>query len=541
MKKRTKKLLRVGTVRAEVPGLKWQKFFASFFQKRRFFLPSACLGFAVAIFAIEVSPMDSKVAIGAAAAFCAMAVWLILPRRARGLAILAVFVFGISLKLNKTLFLEELSQWQYVPFAGGAAGMTVGANDLAAILLLIGALRRRSAERAGVAWLIVSGPLLFIAAGVASLHDAGDQNLVWFELWRQALLLLSMLAAMNLSGDQLRTALRILALSIMVQGAIACIQVATGKDLGLGFLGEQALVEEQIDFAYQARAVGTIGHANILSYFFEITLPLMLALLMVSRHLWERVMYVVAIAAGLSGVLVTLSRAAWIAVPVTMLPVFLYFYGRRLLHLRSAVFGIGLLMLAAGALTVAWPTISERVFSDDAGSADARAPLNRAALSVIEQFPVLGVGLNNLGNAFPLFDQTHNSRVFGPINHVVHNLYLYVLAEVGIVGFLAFLWCFAGVLAVGWMLRRSPDPLARAIGVGGSAGLVAHMIHGLFDPGFRLSLAVSSLIAVQAGLIGAALLRHRRLPAAVPAVAAIHAVQDWRLRPRALSRVRAYR
>ena len=493
------------------------------------------------MFAIEVSPMDSKFAIGAAAAFCALAAWLILPRRGKGLAILAVFIFGISLKLNKTLFLEELSQWQYVPFAGGAAGITVGANDLAAILLLIGAVRRRSTERASVVWLIVSGPLLFIAAGIASLHDAGDQKLVWFELWRQAMLLLSMLAAMTLSSDQVRTALRMLALSIMVQGAIACIQFATGKDIGLGFLGEQALVEEQIDFAYQARAVGTIGHSNILSYFFEITLPLMLALLMVSRRGWERLIYLSAIAAGLVGVLATLSRAAWIAVPVSMLPVFFYFYGRRLLRLRSAVFGMSLLILAGVALTIAWPTISERVFSDDAGSADARAPLNRAALSVIGQFPILGVGLNNLGNAFPLLDQTHNSRVFGPINHVVHNLYLYVLAEVGVVGFLAFLWCFVGVLAIGWMLRHARDPLARAIGVGGGAGLVAHMIHGLFDPGFRLSLAISSLIAVQAGLIGAAWLRHRRLPAPVLMVTAPAAVQDWRLRPRALSRVRAYR
>ena len=518
------------------PSMK--KFFASFFQKRSAAFP---LGIAAALFAIEVSPLDSKFAIGAAGAFCACAAWLILPVRFKGLAILVAFIFGISLKLNKTLFLEELSQWQYVPFAGGAAGITVGANDLAAVLLLIGAARRSSPERLGVVWLIVSGPLLFMAAGLASMHDAGDQNLVWFELWRQAMLLLAMLAAMNLSADQMRTALRLLALSIVVQGGIACIQFLTGKNLGLGFLGEQALVEEQIDYAYQARAVGTIGHSNILSYFFEITLPLMLALLMSSRRFWDRLIFLAAIGAGLAGVLVTLSRAAWIAVPVTMLPVFVYFYGRRLLTTRSAVFGIGLLILAGGALVAAWPTISERVFSDDAGSADARAPLNRAALSVIEQFPVLGVGLNNLGNAFPLLDTTHNSRVFGPINHVVHNLYLYVLAEVGIVGFLAFLWCFVSVLTLGWMLRNARDPVLRAIGVGGSAGLVAHLIHGLFDPGFRLSLAVSSLIAVQSGLIGAAWLRHRRSSEVAPAVTRPGTSQEWQLRPRALSKVRAYR
>jgi O-antigen ligase len=490
-------------------------------------------GLIAAALAVTMATMSGKGQIAVTAMLAAGATWILAGRRGRQLAVLTVFIFGMSLKMNKTFFLEEFSQWQYVPFAGGAAGITIGLNDVAALLLLWRARKRP-------VWLLISGPLLFMAAGLASLHSAGDPALVGFELWRQALLLISMLAAMNLSEAQIRMALRLLAASIVLQGVIACIQFTTGADLGLGFLGEQAIVEEAIDFAYQARAVGTIGHPNILAYFFEIALPLMLAMLLTVRGARDRLIYMAAVAAGLAGVIATLSRAAWIAVPITLLPVFLHFYGRRLWQLRSAVVGMGALVLASIALALAWPIISERLFSDDAGSAEARAPLNRAALSVIEQFPLLGVGLNNLGNAFPLYDTTHNARVLGPINHVVHNLYLYVMAEVGIVGFLAFLWSFAAALAIGWWLRRSPDPLARAIGVGGAAGLVAHMIHGLFDPGFRLSLAVSTLIAVQTGLIGAAWLRGRSAPAAAPAPQNAGPEQP-RIRPRAISQVRAYR
>jgi O-antigen ligase len=508
-------------------------------KKRTKELLHIAVGLLAAAYAIAVAQMGGKAQAAALGLFLGAALWLVIGRRGKTLAILAVFILGISLKMNKTFFLEEFSQWQYVPFAGGAAGITIGLNDVAAVLLLWGARRRPAAERAQPLWLLLSGPLAFIAAGLASLHSAGDRALVGFELWRQALLLIAMLAAMTLSEAQIRIALRILAASIVFQGVIACIQFATGADLGLGFLGEQAIVEEQIDFAYQARAVGTIGHSNILAYFFEISLPLMLAMLLTERSTRDRLIYLAAIGAGLAGVLATLSRAAWIAVPLTMLPVFLHFYGRRLWRLRSAVLGMGALIAASIALTLAWPTISKRLFSDDAGSADARAPLNQAALSVIEQFPLLGVGLNNLGNAFPLYDTTHNARVFGPINHVVHNLYLYVMAEVGILGFAAFLWSFAAALAIGWWLRRSPDPLARAIGVGGAAGLMAHMIHGMFDPGFRLSLAVSTLIAVQTGLIGAAWVKHRRALAAVPASQNVQP-NPTRIRPRALSQARAY-
>jgi O-antigen ligase len=533
-----------------------QKFFGSFFQKRTFLLPltpaiagPTGLGIAAAACAILAGSLEGKAQLAAFALACAAALGLILPRQGKALAILAVFIFGISLKMNKTFFLEEFSQWQYVPFAGGAAGITIGLNDIAALVLLAGGLGRpmqgRPVQgRPQPVWILISGPLLFMTAGFASLYNAGDRSLVVFELWRQALLLLSMLAAMRLSEEQIRTVLRLLAASIVLQGLIACIQFMTGKDIGLGFLGEQAIVEEQIGFAYKARAVGTIGHSNILAYFFEISLPLMLAMLLTVRGVHERLIYLCALGAGLAGVLATLSRAAWIAVPLTMLPVFLHFYGRRLWRLRTAVFGMGLLVLGSVALVIAWPTISDRLFSDDAGSADARAPLNEAALSLIEQFPMFGVGLNNLGNAFPLYDTTHNARVLGPINHVVHNLYLYVMAEVGIVGFLAFLWSFAAALALGWLMRRSPDTLARAIGVGGAAGLLAHLIHGLFDPGFRLSLPVSTLIAVQTGLIGAAWLRHRAALGAASDAGIVE--QESRskrevLRPRGLSHVRAYR
>ena len=135
-----------------------------------------------------------------------------------------------------------------------------------------------------------------------------------------------------------------------------------------------------------------------------------------------------------------------------------------------------------------------------------RWPLVRAAFSVVKQFPVFGVGLNNLGNAFPRYDTTHYSRVFGPVNHVVHNLYMLVWAEVGTVGLLAFLWSFIGPFWIALRAYRSADPFIKGIAVGGSAGLVAHLIHGLFDPGFKLSLPISSLIACQIGMIGAAYL-----------------------------------
>ena len=60
-----------------------------------------------------------------------------------------------------------------------------------------------------------------------------------------------------------------------------------------------------------------------------------------------------------------------------------------------------------------------------------------SSLQMIKAHPVFGVGLNNFLVNLPEFQKTHNS-VFSL--QPVHNIYLLVLAETGIIGFGAFMW-----------------------------------------------------------------------------------------------------
>ncbi len=470
-------------------------------------------GIAGGLAAAAISALEAKFAMAGAVAMAAGVVWLCLPLRLKMLSAITFYVLGISLKMSKTIFLHEIGRGQFVPFAGGAAGLTISVNFLAALLILgVAIWRRHKAMRRPALRLqplLMSGPALFMAAGLVSVINAQDPALTGFELIRQMMLLVGMVAAFNLERDELEFALRVLAVSILAQAAIAALQFITNAKLGLGFFGEQDLVEEQINFVEQTRAVGTIGHSNVLSYFFEITAPLMLALTLAAPKRIDRQLFLLTFAAAIGGMILTLSRAAWLTLPVAIPLVFLPLYGRRLWQMRTAVYAILLGIVLTAAAAAVYPLVAERLFSDDAGSASTRLPQIRAAISVIEQFPMVGVGLNNLGNALTRYDTTHYTRVFGPVNHVIHNLYLYVWAEVGTVGFLAFLWSFAVVFWVGRWCWLSADNWVRAVGLGGSVGLLAQMIHGGFDPGFRLSLPISSLIAFQIGLIGAAYLTDR--------------------------------
>ncbi len=201
------------------------------------------------------------------------------------------------------------------------------------------------------------------------------------------------------------------------------------------------------------------------------------------------------------------SRAAWSTIPVSTPIVVLLVLGRRVLSVRTAIIGILGSIAAAGAVVAAWPFISTRLFGDDAGSFGHRMPLARAALSMWEQFPLLGVGLNNFAVSFNLYDRTGYSRVFTHGDHVVHSLHLLVLSETGVIGYAAFLFQFVAAVILARRIRNSP--LARALAIGVCTGFLAHLIHGFVDPGFKLSLTVSQLIAGLFGLIAALWLQDR--------------------------------
>ncbi len=416
--------------------------------------------------------------------------------------LLLALACGLSLNISITFLLHDQTPGLHQLNVSGAAGVTVTVVLIAAVLLLAQQMvaRRRVILPVGLLW-----PwFLFAAVGVASLLVAVDARLVILELARLAVLLLIVVAIANLKPEEIRPFLLFLALFVAVQGAIAVTQFVTQRDLGLAFLGEEALAVETIEFRAQVRSTGTIGHPNILAYFFELLLPLMLAQLMMARTGLERLVYLVALVLGLGGILVTLSRAGWFTMALLLPLVVLFVGGRRLLTARALLVGAGLAVMLILAAALVGPLVLERLLGDDAGSYSHRATFNEGARDLISQSPWLGHGLNNFGPAFALFDTTGGYRVFREVNHVVHNMFLLVAGEVGLIGLGVFLLAFAVALWRCWrVFRMDPNGIAGTAALGIGAGLVAQLLHGLMDPGFRLSLPVSQLIFCLFGLIAA--------------------------------------
>jgi O-antigen ligase len=225
---------------------------------------------------------------------------------------------------------------------------------------------------------------------------------------------------------------------------------------------------------------------------------------LVAENKWLKLWYFIVTMAGLAGIVTTLSRGGWASIPVSMAVVFFTLIRHKMRSTRSFVglFMAGMLFL--GVFYYYYPTIEKRLSLGDYGSAATRAPLNRAALSVIKQFPVFGVGINNLAKVFKTYDTTGGSSLFRTSTHVVHNLFLAVWAETGTIGILAFLWMFVATMIIAIKnLFKSVPTWQQGILIGAVAGLLAQMIHGMVDPGFRILMNVSMLVYSMFGLVGA--------------------------------------
>jgi O-antigen ligase len=470
---------------------------------------AALVGLIACAMAIEVAALPLKFAVTISAGIVGGVMLILLGSFERmRLALVVAIALGLSISLDISFFHYLYAPGTFVLRVTGAQAITVSLT-LMGVLAYIAVSYFENLFRVGTKVIrlryqstLITAQLLFMAAGLLSLPAALDKPLVFYEEVRLVTLLVCSLTVMNMPRRHVEVFLLALALSVCLQTAIAGAQWVTGSTLGLGIFGEEHLIRENIDYQVIRRATGTVGHSNILAYFYEIVGPLVFALMLWSRCWWQRLIYFAAVAATAAGMLFTLSRAAWMTVPVSFGIVFIVVYGRRIWRLVSAVWGVILALVVASGLVYALPIILERVLGDDAGSSSHRMPLNYAAMSVIEQFPIFGVGLNNFATAFHVYDTTRNSLLFISVDHVVHNLYLLVWGEVGLVGLLAFLWIFLSAFWVARTVAKRGDSWQRAVATGAACGLLAQMIHGMFDPGFKLSLTISQLIYVQLGLIG---------------------------------------
>ena len=118
----------------------------------------------------------------------------------------------------------------------------------------------------------------------------------------------------------------------------------------------------------------------------------------------------------------------------------------------------------------------------------------REAFHMIKDYPVFGVGVNTYSVVAPGYKINWGGYP--------HNCYLQMIVEIGILGFLTFLWIIFRVLGEIRERARIRDDSIKMLLAGTLAGFTGFLVHSFFDTNFY-SVQLGSLMWITMGMITA--------------------------------------
>jgi O-antigen ligase len=342
-------------------------------------------------------------------------------------------------------------------------------------------------------------PLVAIASALPSLLVAPDLFLGFGELVRMGwMYLLFVYVALRVrTRRELTLLIGMLFVVAVAQFAVSALQWRTGSSLGLGFLGEEtALGVRSLDGSEIARPSGTVVHSDFLAALVAPIALLALALAVeIRRGMWIRIGLLAIMAAGTATVLLAQARAAMVGFGVGLLVLGAWYVLRGRIALRVVALLSGVLLFSA---LLFGGVIADRLlgnFGTDQFQLEVRSrvELNDLALQMIGDNAIIGVGLNNFVRVMDAYDRY--GLIFA--GNPVHNLYLLVTTETGLIGALGFVLSAGAVAVATLRAARLPSGLLAAIGAAAGATMVFFGVEELLTFSLRedMPLAIFWLIA----------------------------------------------
>lgn len=201
--------------------------------------------------------------------------------------------------------------------------------------------------------------------------------------------------------------------------------------------------------AIQGRFTGGSGDPNLEAAAFVATMFLIMGMLSVYRSARARFWLVVSFVIVTIGFIATESRGGLLALAVAAIAALVL--SPR--HRKRIVGLLATALVAAGVLLIAQPGSLSRI-TDFGGGSSGRSDLWRVAWHVFTGHPFVGVGIANfvVVEANYVLEPGTISRIQYIVEqpHLVHNSYLQVLAETGVIGLAAFLAVLWVTLRAGW-------------------------------------------------------------------------------------------
>lgn len=360
-----------------------------------------------------------------------------------------IFVFVFALPLGTKKFIAILLP-RFFENAHEFSSFFVYGTDALALLLVIAALiyfkKDFFHKVSGMKWLVA-----FLALALISVAIASEPQYAMYAFGELLIATLAALAIKSaLAGDAVsfRGMCAALGLSAFLQSVIAILQFYYQRSLGLWFLGEpvadaatKGVARVTIDGVSYLRSFGTLPHANILAAFLVLGFIAIAYtyFTVASEQKSARIISIVGMMTILFALLFTFSRSGWIAAGLSIVAILAYGFTKH--EFRRAALGFLGIIFISGALLAyyfGWAIVPRAGFVRGEVSVDHRVFYNEIGITLIKSHP-FGVGLGNqviAADNAGLYTEKGLMQIW--LAQPVHNIYILVASELGILGVIIF-------------------------------------------------------------------------------------------------------
>jgi len=451
-------------------------------------------------------PIKWKVAFFAAIGI----IGLMLGTKSSVRVLLCILAFLVPFYLGKGL----ISRPEYL---GYTKGVSINLSDMLVLLLLGLLLAKAAVHQANIHFpSIIVAALAWLVLSSLSLLTAQDSQAVAFQLINMSKMVLLCLAIAGSVTDDLDLTFVItgLMLSMGFQSFMGIYQGVTGHPLGLHIVSETSEINQMdLNVGLVGRVQGMLGAPTILGMYLSTGVPFAMALLFSRTRRYVKILAAATLCLIGWALIFSLTRAAWGNFLVTIcLVIVLAVRWKRISKKAAIITAVATALVLLGVALAGTDLIRSRLTTSDRGSAYGRITKASAALAIMRDNPAVGIGLNNYPLVSPRYDQEDAaaSNYYAPI---VHNAFLLIGAETGLLGLGAFVVALVILLIQAWrIIANAPSDMVWIAGVGILGGLVALIIHSMVGYGLLGSSQISKQFWLLAGLCAALMDRvdHKR-------------------------------
>ena len=318
---------------------------------------------------------------------------------------------------------------------------------------------------------ITKPALVFLGANILSLLVSNDKTWCVYGIINVIKLFSVFFVVANSINTkrEMKYVMSFMLISLFIQSGIYIVQHYTGLDFNI--VGQS---QSSGEFYGETRVRGLIGQANASGEFFSACLVTAIGLYFIGRRVAIRALIGITLALGVYALIITLTRAAWLSFALSSMIFVIIGFRRRWVKFRVVVPALVVLIVIIINL---WDPITSRFRKDDAGSAYSRIPSMIVMMRMIEDHPILGVGVNNyISERIGYLGEDVRGALRYP-----HNQYLLVFAETGIIGFFSFMFFLYRIFKEGIRIIKSDDCMVAMLVTGVILSIFAICICMLTD------------------------------------------------------------